>query len=89
MPFQIFDKSFDYPHSGKNIRDYYAARLDEDPDPTAKSFYGLLSREGTWIIIRIDGTAKTIQYIVGPSAFDASWDTRTGLAYVDYDELFN
>ena len=63
---------------------YKISRTDDD---SAIEYYGYVSAEGTWYIMKIDTTNKIYTYVNGNTDFLTSWGDRTNLTYDEYNNL--
>lgn len=85
MPFTLYDSGLGYGQSGRPPRHYYASRIDETGDP---SYYGLIAKNGNFIILEVTESSGTILYFAGVADFGDSWTGRAALTYVEYTALF-
>lgn len=64
---------------------YRVSDVDSYSDP---KFYGFLSADGAWYILKENSTANTYRYAAGKEDYAAAWADRVNLAYGYFDAIF-
>ena len=64
---------------------YRVSDVDSYSDP---KFYGFLSADGAWYILKENSTANTYRYAAGKEDYAAAWTDRVNLAYGYFDAIF-
>ncbi len=84
----IHDFSFQFHTVGGE--ELYFEPSDEDTSGATYKYYGFLSKEGAWLIMRFDlSTANTIlyRYAAGKSCYATAWTTRATQTYSLFSDI--
>ena len=100
MPIKVQDHKYVFHRVGGH--DVHFEVANQDTTATDFQFFGFISDSGSWIILRFEIIASTIQYkyIAGPTRadYDRYWNETTGryatpaipttpLTYVTFDQI--
>lgn len=77
---KFFDEVRALHNGGDSYALYNAHTKDEAGDP---SYYGFLNSEGRWLILEVNDSAGTFQYLFGKTGFATSWTNRASNTYYD------
>ncbi len=50
-------------------------------------YYGFISAEGAWQILRDNTTTGEIRYVMGKTDYDTNWTNRASLTYSKWNEV--
>lgn len=63
---------------GAPVERFFISDVDESGD---SKYFGYLSPEGCWYVMRQDTAGTTFRYASGVSGYSAAWSGRAGLTY--------
>jgi len=84
----IYDFNFIFHKHGGNRIDFEPS--DEDTADATYKYYGYLSSQGAWLIMRFDLTTPNIvlyRYAAGKTGYAANWAGRAGLSYSLFSDI--
>lgn len=84
---QIYDHRFVYHSRGGNNVSFEAS--DQDTSDGTYHYYGFLSSEGSWIIMRFEIGVGTIayRYASGASGYTTAWTGKDALTYKYFNQI--
>ena len=65
-----------------------AYEISDLDDGGATKYYGFLTKDGQWAMMKYDTSAGTIRYTEGASDYTTNWVNRTGLSFDYYNVKF-
>lgn len=68
------------------VGDYKLSDLDTDTDI---EYYGYLTTDGKWYILKLDNITSSARYCVGSINYNTNWTNRSTLTYKYFNEVFN
>lgn len=73
-----------HPAQKKPLDDYNISDIEN----SATTYYGFVSKDGSWYIMRVDTNTGTFRYTKEKSNFRANWANRANLKYDYFDNVF-